>query len=268
MWLLNPNNRTQLYDTLSGKYKRLKTADCLLLQLLVENEGKTLSKENIVNHVWQGRVVSESSLTQAVAQLRLTLGDSGKKQRVIKTIPRQGYMLVPGIVELDKTNIEVEPEQSKLISIIEKERSEQSGKKINKSFNLDSLFNRFLNRYKENLFHLFISLMLVASTLIYLWSFNYYKQRNIEKESWQLIQTEQTQVHIDQDPGSAILYEALAGNINKHIKHLFISQNPERFYLSCIYLSDRLKEERVLNMTFTVDLPFTEIRDSLNEACN
>ncbi|WP_257879140.1 winged helix-turn-helix domain-containing protein, partial [Vibrio parahaemolyticus] len=44
--------------------------------------------------VWGERIVSASSITQAIAQIRLALGDNGKEQHYIKTVPKQGYMLV------------------------------------------------------------------------------------------------------------------------------------------------------------------------------
>lgn len=258
MWLLSPQNRTQLHNTVSGENKRIKSTDCLLLQLLVEHQGKTVSKEAIASYVWQGRIVSESSLTQAIAQLRLALGDSGKEQKFIKTLPRKGYMLIPDVITLAPANNP--PEQPKIISVIS-----------NKNEKNNTLFSsapfRIPTPNKKTVLYLFTIIALCISTLIYTWGFDYYQKHMTSTHSWYSKKSGVTTIHFDDNPGSNILLQTLSGELNKQIKHLFISKNPEHFYISCIYLSERLNEENALNLTFSVDLPFHKIKENINEAC-
>lgn len=98
MWTFDPHQREQLYNSKLNIYKRIKSTDCQVLKLLVKHQGELVSKDVLYNNAWEDRVVSDPSLTQAIAQLRLTLGDSGKEQKIIKTLPRKGYMLIGGHV--------------------------------------------------------------------------------------------------------------------------------------------------------------------------
>lgn len=70
------------------------------MYLLLTHEGKYVNKELIMQHIWEGRIVSEGSITQSISQLRLVLDDSGKEQKIIKTKPRERYMLLLGNILL------------------------------------------------------------------------------------------------------------------------------------------------------------------------
>jgi DNA-binding winged helix-turn-helix (wHTH) protein/tetratricopeptide (TPR) repeat protein len=65
-----------------------------LLALLVENRERLVSKEEIIDKVWDGRVVSDAAVASRVKSVRQALGDSGKSQRFIRTIHGQGYRFV------------------------------------------------------------------------------------------------------------------------------------------------------------------------------
>jgi TolB-like protein/DNA-binding winged helix-turn-helix (wHTH) protein/Tfp pilus assembly protein PilF len=64
------------------------------LILLAENQGRTLSKEELIEQVWPGTFVEEGSLTQNISILRKALGESGDGQPWIRTIPKRGYCFV------------------------------------------------------------------------------------------------------------------------------------------------------------------------------
>lgn len=61
-----------------------------VLDHLVENSGRLVSKDELIAAVWPGIVVSDESLAKCVSEARQALGDSG--QRLIKTVPRRGYL--------------------------------------------------------------------------------------------------------------------------------------------------------------------------------
>jgi TolB-like protein/DNA-binding winged helix-turn-helix (wHTH) protein len=65
-----------------------------LLALLVENRERAVSKDEIIEKVWDGRIVSEAALTSRVKSARKALGDDGKSQKLIKTIHGHGYRFV------------------------------------------------------------------------------------------------------------------------------------------------------------------------------
>src|SRR5450755_504595 len=65
-----------------------------LLALLVENRERLVSKDELIEKVWDGRVVSDAAVASRVKSVRQALGDTGKSQRFIRTIHGQGYRFV------------------------------------------------------------------------------------------------------------------------------------------------------------------------------
>jgi TolB-like protein len=65
-----------------------------LLALLVENRERLVSKEEIIDKVWDGRVVSDAAVASRVKSVRQALGDSGKSQQFVRTIHGRGYRFV------------------------------------------------------------------------------------------------------------------------------------------------------------------------------
>jgi TolB-like protein len=65
-----------------------------LLEYLVERHDRVISKDDLITHVWGGRIVSESALTTRINAVRTVIGDSGEEQRLIKTLPRKGIRFV------------------------------------------------------------------------------------------------------------------------------------------------------------------------------
>ncbi|KAB2895790.1 MAG: transcriptional regulator [Burkholderiaceae bacterium] len=63
-----------------------------VLAYLVGAAGRAVGKDELLQAVWPGVVVTEDSLTRCISDIRQALGDEG--QRVIKTLPRRGYVFV------------------------------------------------------------------------------------------------------------------------------------------------------------------------------
>lgn len=68
-----------------------------LLKLLIEHHGKAVSRNEIMNSLWHDTIVSDNSVSQAITQLRRSLGDDKGTPRFIKTVPRVGYQLIAEI---------------------------------------------------------------------------------------------------------------------------------------------------------------------------
>lgn len=68
-----------------------------LLKLLAEHPGKLVARDEIVERVWKGRFVSESTISARVAAARRAVGDDGKAQRIIRTIVRRGLQLAADV---------------------------------------------------------------------------------------------------------------------------------------------------------------------------
>jgi TolB-like protein len=65
-----------------------------LLVYLLRNRDRVVSKDDLIDGVWNGRIVSESTLTSRITAARKAVGDSGSEQRLIRTIPRKGVRFV------------------------------------------------------------------------------------------------------------------------------------------------------------------------------
>lgn len=78
----------------------------LLLQL-VSNRDRVVSKDDLLNAVWSGRIVSESTITSHINAVRKAIGDTGEEQRLVRTVPRKGYRFV-GEIKVDEVG---EPRQ-------------------------------------------------------------------------------------------------------------------------------------------------------------
>jgi TolB-like protein len=70
-----------------------------LLLLLAENRDRLVSREEIIEKVWDGRAVSDSALDSRVKSARRALGDDGKAQRFIRTVHGQGFRFVAELAE-------------------------------------------------------------------------------------------------------------------------------------------------------------------------
>ncbi len=69
-----------------------------LLCYLIENRARIVSKDEIFESVWQGRLVSESTLSSRVKDARQAIGDSGRAQNLIRTIHKKGFRFVADVV--------------------------------------------------------------------------------------------------------------------------------------------------------------------------
>jgi len=70
-----------------------------LLDYLIRNRERVVSKDDLINAVWNGRSVSDAALTTRLNVARTTIGDSGEEQRLIKTLPRKGFRFVGQVRE-------------------------------------------------------------------------------------------------------------------------------------------------------------------------
>jgi TolB-like protein/Flp pilus assembly protein TadD len=70
-----------------------------LLTFLICNSDRVVSKDDLISGVWNGRIVSDSTLNSSINAVRQAVGDSGEAQRFIRTIPRKGFRFVGAVCE-------------------------------------------------------------------------------------------------------------------------------------------------------------------------
>jgi TolB-like protein len=83
--------------TSAGKLIAVEPQVFDLLEYLVRNRDRVVTKDDIIASVWNGRFVSESTLTSRINSARNAVGDDGLAQRLIRTMRRRGLRFV-GIV--------------------------------------------------------------------------------------------------------------------------------------------------------------------------
>lgn len=70
-----------------------------LLDYLICNRERVVSKDDLINAVWNGRSVSDAALTTRLNVARSAIGDCGEEQHLIKTLPRKGFRFVGQVRE-------------------------------------------------------------------------------------------------------------------------------------------------------------------------
>lgn len=95
-----------------------------LLEYLVRNRDRVVTRDDLIKNIWHGRIVSESTLDTRISSARYAVGDRGREQRLIRTLARKGIRFVGSVTEkqvfqsaasptfLDKPSIAVLPFQN------------------------------------------------------------------------------------------------------------------------------------------------------------
>jgi TolB-like protein len=74
-----------------------------ILVHLVRHRDRIVSKDELLDAVWHGRIVSEAALSSRINAARKAIGDDGDRQSLIKTIHRRGFRFVGEVLEAEDT---------------------------------------------------------------------------------------------------------------------------------------------------------------------
>jgi TolB-like protein/Flp pilus assembly protein TadD len=74
-----------------------------LLAFLIEHRERVVSKDDLVESVWGGRIISDSTVTSHINAVRKALGDTGEERRLIRTLARKGFRFVGEVTTKQKT---------------------------------------------------------------------------------------------------------------------------------------------------------------------
>jgi TolB-like protein/tetratricopeptide (TPR) repeat protein len=88
-----------------------------LLEYLIKNRNRVVSKDDLIAAIWDGRIVSESALSTRMNAVRCAIHDTGEGQRLIRTLPRKGVRFVGTVHEAQESrtliSVEVPSEQAR-----------------------------------------------------------------------------------------------------------------------------------------------------------
>ena len=93
-WIIRPKRCS---IELHGKLVHIKPKSMSVLERLARAAGEVVSREQLFESVWPGAIVSDDVLTHSVVELRKAFGDSARDSKVIETIPKNGFRLIPEV---------------------------------------------------------------------------------------------------------------------------------------------------------------------------
>ena len=116
-----------------------------LLAFLVENKGRLLTKDEILDKVWKDQFVEEANLSVQISALRRALGETADNPRLLVTVPGKGYKFIGNI---SGANSEIVIERHKLShAVVEEEgfvdQAVPSGEPAKQSKRLRDIFFAF-----------------------------------------------------------------------------------------------------------------------------
>lgn len=80
---------------------RLEAKVMLVLLYLAERAGEVVSRAELEEKLWPGRIVTEDSVNKAIAKLRRVLADDARHPRVVETVPKSGYRLIAEVKAIE-----------------------------------------------------------------------------------------------------------------------------------------------------------------------
>lgn len=100
------------------KETKLAPLPLTFLKYLSQNPGELISREQLLDAVWENRYVSDDAIRGVVKKLREALCDDAKSPRYIKTIPLKGYMLIAGVSEVIEKEAELSGDKTTRLSFL------------------------------------------------------------------------------------------------------------------------------------------------------
>ncbi|MEJ2138968.1 MAG: winged helix-turn-helix domain-containing protein [Gammaproteobacteria bacterium] len=97
-----------LEGTQGTRHLQPKTMDVLVC--LAAQPGQVVTRDELIDRVWAGTVVSDEPLTRCIHEIRRALGDHRDEPAYIKTIPKRGYQLVQAVTAAPDLGLESVPQ--------------------------------------------------------------------------------------------------------------------------------------------------------------
>ena len=91
---------------LAGSVRKVEPQVFSLLELLISNHARLVTKDEINLHVWGGRVVSEAVVNSRIRVARQAVGDDGKDQRLIRTVHGRGFRFVGDVATTSTADVQ------------------------------------------------------------------------------------------------------------------------------------------------------------------
>jgi DNA-binding winged helix-turn-helix (wHTH) protein/tetratricopeptide (TPR) repeat protein len=128
-----------------------------LLVYLILNRERVVTKDELLNALWAGKYVSESTLTRAIHAARRATGDDSQRQEIIKTLHSRGYQFVAAVAK-------VEPDRAEAPDAVEPS-AEHAPRSVTKG-----RLRSALHRHRRVLWGAVLSLAMLSVALFFVFS--------------------------------------------------------------------------------------------------
>jgi len=98
-WVIRPQ---QGCIELGDNVIRIKPKAMAVLERLARAGGKVVTRNDLFDSVWPNTEVSDATLSQCVVELRHAFGESAKDAKILRTVPKIGFLLVPPVTPLQR----------------------------------------------------------------------------------------------------------------------------------------------------------------------
>lgn len=123
-----------------------------LLSLFVEQPNTIISRQDILDNLWAGSLVTDNAINKLIANLRKVLCDDAKDPRYIQTVPKRGYRLISEVVLLDNLAYQATEQHA-----------------VNETCSDKEYANSKIKAYVKNYLHYVIGSVLFAFFGVYFW---------------------------------------------------------------------------------------------------
>jgi DNA-binding winged helix-turn-helix (wHTH) protein/Tol biopolymer transport system component len=110
------DNTWKFNDLFFSEKKQILTCDKRIIKLefresevlayFCAHPNKKISRNELIENVWQGQIVTDNAVNRVITKLRKALGDDAKNAQFIQTLPRIGYKFIANISRTESTDIE------------------------------------------------------------------------------------------------------------------------------------------------------------------
>lgn len=87
--------------TCAGKPVALEPQAIQLLEYLIRQRDRIVSKQDLVDEIWGGNAITDAALNTRIRSVRKSLGDSAARAKYIKTFPKRGFQFVAPVTVAD-----------------------------------------------------------------------------------------------------------------------------------------------------------------------
>lgn len=85
--------------TQKGEPVSLEPQAIRLLEFLIQNSNRVVSKDELIEEIWEGRAITDAALNTRIRAVRKALGDAATTPRFIKTYPKRGFKFIAPLLD-------------------------------------------------------------------------------------------------------------------------------------------------------------------------